>query len=479
MISKRVLPQVWFGEMPTTNLLQVHARGVDKMQKFASATFVERSDIRPERGYSFVHVISMGAGEFYGSNSNADFFNEKSSAVEVPEHYRTGRPQAIVLAEGLSKYHSTFMKYGSVYREHHNSKKGGKSQGALVAEYYCPTMHRGELILKLANDSWSDDLQKLAKGEPVYWSMGAGVPYDLCSWCGNPAKTRKEYCDHMKFQKLAILKDGNQVFCYNDQPHLHDISRVRVPAARIAFALSKVASGIPMQDVDQMAEGLWLPLSMIKDIGSDLEQKYAEIFHKAADIEKRIMVRGMCPEESALSEAFMGGDVDPETLKELKKFPVEDTLAKLSSCKILLPPRSFACLVLKKEATEINGIKDLPYAVRRVFSEVADNGDADVFSDASYVTMTPRYWSGLEKLCGKLAPEFSIEDEAVQRRLIQSSIGGGPRLHKRASLLVTPTLSAESQYLAREYAKYQVSFLAGAGVNKYVSRIVVHNQASS
>ena len=43
--------------------------------------------------------------------------------------------------------------------------------------------------------------------------------------------------------------------------------------------------------------------------------------------------------------------------------------------------------------------------------------------------------------------------------------------------LVEPTVNAESEILAREYAKYQISFLAGVdGADKYAHRVAVHNQ---
>jgi len=265
MISKRITPEAWFQDHPTTSLINVHSKGVEThgLDKTASKDYINSLGIVPEHGYSFVHLITMGGGERYGANSNADYFNKSACEVTFPEPIG---PKTMMLDGGLDKYHGTFLKYGGVYREHRNSKKGAKPKGEIIASYVNPEMHRGELVVKLANDEWADDLNKLANDEPITFSMGAGVKYDVCSICGNKAPTRKDYCHHMKHQKLATMDDGHQVFVYNDAPHLHDISRVRIPADRIAYGLSKVASTVTV-DTYVKDEDLYLPMEIIQEIG--------------------------------------------------------------------------------------------------------------------------------------------------------------------------------------------------------------------
>jgi hypothetical protein len=332
--------------------------------------------------------------------------------------------------------------------------------------------------VKLPNDLWRDDLEKLANGGSITWSMGCGVPYDICTICGNQAKTRKDYCDHLTYQKMSLSKEGHQACAINDQPHLHDISKVRVPAFRAAYALAKVASEGVLPAPDD-PNALWLPLSMIGEIGDALEQKHAAAFRKAAEIEKKILAKGMSPEESDLAAAFQDNGIDEETIKELQEYPLGDVLAALNEREILLPPEAFSSLLLKKPKDEISGIKGLPCAVKSVFSELADSGDNEVFSDSSYVPLSPRHWTGLEECADKMVDNCSAADGPVKKRIIKITIKGGPSLSKRASLLVSPTQSAESSYLAKEYAKYQVAFMAGLGVNKYAHRVVVHNQVKS
>ena len=81
MIPKRIVPSAWFPDYPTAHLIEVHSKGFDRgpMQKRASADYIMAMDLRPEPGKSFMHLITTGAGEYYGPNNNAYYFNEKTA----------------------------------------------------------------------------------------------------------------------------------------------------------------------------------------------------------------------------------------------------------------------------------------------------------------------------------------------------------------------------------------------------------------
>lgn len=81
-------------------------------------------------------------------------------------------------------------------------------------------------------------------------SHNCRVPFDVCSYCGNKAHTRDEYCKDVKdgghckagglkhnLGKMASV-DGklHQLYADNTQPYFFDISHVFVPADRIAYA---------------------------------------------------------------------------------------------------------------------------------------------------------------------------------------------------------------------------------------------------
>jgi hypothetical protein len=466
MLLKRVFPSSWFKEEPTVHFVKVHSRGVDRddMAKYAACSdFRFGEDIKPEKGHSFLHLISMGAGETYGPNSNADYFNKSARQNTCPNPV-TPSSKTIQLDGGLDKFHDTFMKYGAVYREHNNSRKGGKPQGEVVAAAMNPQMHRGELIIKVANEDWSDDLEKVAKNEPIFFSMGTGVPYDYCSNCHNKAKTRQSYCNHLRYGKLQLDKEGNQNYAINDQPHLHDISRVRVPADKIAFGLRKVAADGSLGDDFQYHHPslAYVPTSLIDKLGSKGESQKAAALEKLSEMEKRILMQGMEADEEAVADTF-GEEIPECEIKKYASFPLEDVLGTFKEAGILLPPESFVRLVMKNASEDIQGLQGLRAAVRTVYSEAQKEGAWDeLIEDSTYDPPTPRYWTQLREMANKTAASHSLREDIIQHRVLHTAIHS-PNLDKSATArAVDPRISAESRYLAKEYAKYQISFVAGA-----------------
>lgn len=474
MISKRLVTGAEAHDRPTTILLDVHSRGVDRAQfnKLASVEPAFYSDIQTVPGKSFVHMISLGAGEYYGFNNNADFFNEKSGSVTFP-HPKDKACTGAILADGLRGHHKSFVKHAHVYREHVNSRRGGTPQGEVVKELYNPMMHRGELVLCLDNEKWATELQDLSQGKPVNWSMGCGVPYDTCTACGNKAPTAEQYCDHIKYAKLQILDDGTQVGMINDQPCFHDMSQVRSPADRICFALGKVASGQAVDPATQ-PEAMWLPLSVIRSAGTAQEQKNAAMVEKLSEIEKQL------PLAASHDVSFGAPSIGNDTIKELQRFPLGDVLHGLGNRKVMLPPQDMLRITLKKSAAEIYGLDDLPCQVLSVFSSLKAAGDFEAISDASYLAPSNRF-ARIDQIAEKLATDFSMDPVHVRRRALQQAIS--PTLNMRRPnirhLLSQKTAGAE--LLAREYAKYQLAFLnlAGAGTNAHAQLpklLVLHNR---
>ena len=470
MIPKRVNPGFYGEEGYIATLIGAHSRGLDSqaLEKCAAADFIMQLGVTPKKDHSYVHLITTGAGEYYGPNNNADYFNKCARDFTFAD----GTSQS--LQGGLEKFHNTFDKFGAVYLEHFNSKKGGPKWGEIVGEAYNTSMHRGELMVELPNEKWASNLEKIANNKPVYWSMGCGVPYDICSSCGNHAATRSDYCEHLKYAKLSIDKEGNQTFAINDQPHFHDISKVAVPADRIAFALSKVASATLQAPAN---EGLWLPMGLIQKLASAMEQKIAEALEKLSEIEKKIIVQGMSPEESDIAQGGFSHDEIPQDIcSKLHDMPLDDVMGEMHSKKVLLPPKSFASIVIGKKPEEIPGIEGLPDALEGIFSQLKESGDLEVLSDGSYIPKEARYRSGLASLVDQLTDQYSIEPAAVRRRAMHVPDNRGPSLSKRASQLYKKPVSAEAHVLAKEYAKYQLSFLAHNAESKYAHLAVLHNR---
>lgn len=118
-----------------------------KSQGSDIASFLE--SFRPDPQYTYLHVIAMGAGEYYGCNVNADYFPEK---------------------ELIAKHH-TFVEQAKVFREHDN-KPYSPSYGKVAFSWYNPTMHRVELILAIDKLKGEEFIRRQEAGEQLEVSMG-------------------------------------------------------------------------------------------------------------------------------------------------------------------------------------------------------------------------------------------------------------------------------------------------------------------
>ena len=204
----------------------VHVIDVDDVSGLVKAAahssiseFVEEQ-LEPVEGKMYLHINAMGAGEYYGSNKNGDYFPE----------------------ENLKRYYKTFEVSGHVFR-HHINKDPAKSIGKVIFAIYNDRMHRVELIAEVDKQLGNDIQSRIAKGEYPFTSMACKTPYDRCSICGNKAHTRAEYCDHLKSHLNRILPDGRRVMAMNVGPlRFFDISIVIRPADVTSSILQKVAS---------------------------------------------------------------------------------------------------------------------------------------------------------------------------------------------------------------------------------------------
>lgn len=183
--------------------------------------------IKPNRDkHVYTHVIAMGAGEFWGPNSNQDHF-----------------PIDDLFSDSRDYGFNTFLNAG-VFQGHVNKDKN-ISLGPVLLSIANPVMKRVELIMRVDKDKvdrfGKDKIwDRLQDGENVGVSMGSRVPYDVCSVCYNKAKTRREYCDHMLSYPGKVMENGVKVFVYNPRPNFFDISFVGRPADKSARVLNRI-----------------------------------------------------------------------------------------------------------------------------------------------------------------------------------------------------------------------------------------------
>lgn len=179
------------------------------------------SKITPEPDKIFVHILAMGAGEFYGANRNADYFPE-SNLIECHKTFET------------SPAH--------IFRNHVN-KDPTIAIGKVIFSIYNHRMHRVEVVAYIEKDKAPDVVERIERGDFPATSMACKTPYDVCSICGNEAHTRQEYCSHLNNELGKVYPDGRKVAALNVAPlKFFDMSIVVRPADVTSSVLQKVAS---------------------------------------------------------------------------------------------------------------------------------------------------------------------------------------------------------------------------------------------
>ena len=260
----------------------------NEFEKNASSTLLPEvstyiASLKPRKDAQYVLLNAMGAGEWWGSNVNGDFFPE-AALIHKPDNWANNplldKPRSASWAYGFPTF------YFAHPFAHHRNKDASRAFGDVELAAWHPRMRRVELVARVDKDKcekfggvgvWD----KLSAGEYVDVSMGCKVPYDTCSICldwgayrkalatFNPLRhkspgdaaleyhkklkadggegirglsiTRHDYCDHAKRMMNRILPDGRKVFVYNDFPKFFDISFVFVGADKTAKVMMKIA----------------------------------------------------------------------------------------------------------------------------------------------------------------------------------------------------------------------------------------------
>lgn len=207
---------------PSVTLLDLGSKEHGLEKKAAHEDIQEfLNRLSPKPGYTYLHINAMTAGEYHGSNRNADYFPE----------------------ENLKKYYKTFETTPAyVYRSHIN-KDPARSYGKVIFSIYNERMHRVELVCECPDELVEDINSRIKMGDFPTTSMATRTPYDTCSICGNKAHSRQEYCVHLQTQLNKLYPDGRKVFAINNGPlTFFDISIVVRPADVNSSILQKVAN---------------------------------------------------------------------------------------------------------------------------------------------------------------------------------------------------------------------------------------------
>jgi len=235
IIKESTFPSMGPDGEPLVRLLDSLPSGAD-MEKTAGIhpeILAYKQQLEPEPGKTYVHILALGAGDYYGANLNNDHF---PWAGLQHDHTKTAHP--------YMHGYKTFLNAHAF--AHHMNKDPEKAYGDVLVSVLNTKMKRVELIVaideeKCVRNGGQRTLDKIKAGEYPSTSMGCRVPFDVCSICGHKAKYRSEYCEHTRENMGKIMADGRKVFVYNPYPRFFDISFVFIGADRTSFVLEKVA----------------------------------------------------------------------------------------------------------------------------------------------------------------------------------------------------------------------------------------------
>lgn len=328
-----------------------------------------------------VLLTALGAHPFWPANANGDIF-----------------PEASLAHEGDDYGYRTFVSNAN-YFTHHVNKDPLLAKGRVLHSVWNHPVKRVELIVGIDPEKDPEAMMMLDRGEQLCFSMGARLPYDVCTVCGNQAKTRAAYCDHLRLMMGMIdPSSGRQVAAINPYPKFFDISRVLIPADKTAYmwelisrpgnALAKVGSARladtpSAQWLDKIAEAAQEKRGSIAKKSEIRKQILAVSAPAAAKLSKTLPIIKAALQakepELPLTAMMSGGERASDILASMLALgmtptaaeaktlgsvfiakPAEMPVVRLTIIRRLapmIPSRSYAPMVLLQRLAELGQIK--------------------------------------------------------------------------------------------------------------------------
>ncbi len=356
-------------------------------------SYVEQLKITP--GKMYLHINAMGAGEYYGSNRNGDYF-----------------PESV-----LKEHHKTFETSPAHVFRHHINKDPAKAIGKVILSIYNERMHRVELIAEVDRVLGKDVEDRIAAGDFPATSMACKTPYDVCSICGNKAHTRLEYCVHIKQGLNKVMPDGRKIMTLNVAPlKFFDISIVIKPADITSSVLQKVASE-PAISSAEMAE--------MEGIEYEGREK-AATHKKLSELVKE--VEGYVVGSDSSLEGILAQIKDPdlEAFKRLESVPMEDLLKAMAELGINPSLKFLAELVAFRAGKHEKGIGEL------VVQAIRENGLGSVNTPDTDFGTSHDASPLVKKAMLQFVEGSSMFPEYIEKRAygVRGYTGNGPHIQE-------------------------------------------------
>lgn len=417
-----------------------------------------------------VHLIALGASEAWGPNRNGDAFTEAT----------------------LKAAHDTFVKFAHYFKNHKNKKAENHPHFGLVkASAYNPEMRRVELLLGLpatkqaaellgCNDVDTVGIEKLAKGDDIPVSMACRVPYDVCSGCGNKARTREEYCKAASckyggcYDNLTKLVktagDVHLLHVRNDHPCFFDISHVFRPADRTAYGgradwVKAAHDGFFGTDGAKLAAdlGVAAPLSVVLAQDMLLAGEWTPYLAGQVKIAQGLAALDQRNDDGGEVKRAFAADVQPAVdlealeLTSDKQEKVAAGLGALADRKIILPLRDFARMTKRAElAAPAAG------CLKGVYLRMIEDGTLERRLSTNPYAPAEKLASAKQRTAAaRMASTHSLEKAAVDHRCRQSAVRGCRVPDAKSTFWNEKTAhdTAAVEELARDYACYKTAAL--------------------
>ena len=237
-----------------------------------------------KEGHIYTLVSAMGAGEYWGSNSNGDDFPEEP-LVHCPEDWsKMSLERQRSVGASWEWGYPTF--YNAHAFQHHVNKDVKRAFGSVYYAMWDNHMKRVLLVIDVDRAAAQrmgaqGVVDRIENGEFPDVSMGCKVPFDICSICadwtrilpllGKPKQllaehrrkpirgisvTRDDYCQHLRFEINKIYPDGRKVRMLNMHPRFFDISFVFIGADKTSKVMAKLAGEqlCPIRDHSPMCK---------------------------------------------------------------------------------------------------------------------------------------------------------------------------------------------------------------------------------
>jgi hypothetical protein len=299
-------------------------------------------NLKKKPNHRYVLLSAMGDGETWGSNKNGDYF---------PNAALTGKQRKDekgVKGEPIERY-KTFER--AHFFHHHKNKieKGDPHYGYVAKAIWNPSMRTVLLIAGVDATKDPATAEDIEAGRITSFSMGARLPFDVCSKCKNKRTKLTENCSCIRNGLLnKIQPDGSKVYLINYEPDFFDISKVFKPAFEGGRSLMKVAADLQgcissldiAHEYGLVDDGLvgidGEPLIKLSDLHTKILEKIHELPDHLVDT-----IREVCKTEERLPASF---------LNSLTQFELYDIWGAFAEAGIIPTADEFAYLYLMKQS---------------------------------------------------------------------------------------------------------------------------------